>query len=250
ELFPSLERLARTRRGRVPFVQQLEANDCGAACLAMVLGHLGHDAPLDEVREACGGSGRDGTDASSLMRAGEWYGLRCRAIRMEPDHLRFIPAGTILHWEFNHFVVFERVGRRGVEIVDPAMGPRTITLGKFGESFTGVALVFEPANTFEKKRRGKGRFGWYIRQLASQRHVLGRVLVTSILLRVFALVLPLVTAVIVDRVVPRADNSLLLVIAVGCGGLLVYQLVTTLVRSHLLLQLRTNLDTQLTLGFV
>jgi ATP-binding cassette, subfamily B, bacterial len=250
DLFPSLAALAGKRRGRVPFVQQLEATDCGAACLAMTLGHFGHDARLDEVREAVGGSGRDGTDASAIVRAGEWYGLRGRGLRIDVDHLKFVPAGTILHWELNHFVVFQRVTRRGVEIVDPAMGPRTIPLPKFGESFTGVALVFEPADTFEKKKRGKGRFGWYMRQLAGQRHVLGRVLVTSILLRVFALVLPLVTAVIVDRVVPRADNSLLLVIAAGVGGLLVFQLITTLVRSHLLLQLRTNLDTQLTLGFV
>jgi ATP-binding cassette subfamily B protein len=250
DLFPSLARLARKRRGRVPFVQQLEATDCGAACLAMVLGHLGHDAGLDEVRQAVGGSARDGTDANAILKAGEWYGLRGRGLRIDPEHLPFVPSGTILHWELNHFVVFERVTRRGVEIMDPAMGPRTIPLGKFGESFTGIAVVFEPADTFEKKKRGTGRFGWYMRQLAGQRHVLGRVVVTSILLRVFALVLPLVTAVIVDRVVPRADHSLLLVVTAGIGGLLVFQLVTALVRSHLLLQLRTNLDTRLTLGFV
>ena len=80
--------------------------------------------------------------------------------------------------------------------------------------------------------------------------MLSRVVVTSVLLRVFALALPLVTAVIVDRVVPRADRDLLLVVSIGLGSLLVFQLVTTLVRSHLLLQLRTNLDTRLTLGFI
>ncbi len=250
ELFPSLERLVRTGRGRIRFVQQLEATDCGPASLAMVLGYLGRDVALDEVREAVGSSGRDGVDAAALLRAGEWYGLRGRAIRIDPEHLRYLPPGTILHWEFNHFVVFERLSRRGVHIVDPSMGPRTISLAKFGESFTGVALVFEPADTFEKQKRGNGRFAWYVRRLAGQRHVLGRVLVTSILLRVFALVLPLVTAVIVDRVVPRADRSLLLVVTAGIAGLLLFQVVTTLVRSHLLLQLRTNLDTQLTLGFV
>jgi hypothetical protein len=80
ELFPSLEKLARARRGhKVPFVQQLEATDCGAACLTMVLGHLGRDVPLDEVREAAGVSGRDGVDANAIVRAAEWYGLRSRA---------------------------------------------------------------------------------------------------------------------------------------------------------------------------
>jgi ATP-binding cassette, subfamily B, bacterial len=251
ELFPQLEKLARARRGRkVPYVQQLEVTDCGAACLAMVLAHLGRDVNLDEVREAAGGSARDGVDAQSIVRAAEWFGLRCRGLALDVEHLQYLPPGSILHWEFNHFVVFDRITKKGVEIVDPGMGPRVIPLAKLGASFTGVALVFEPSDEFEPKRRGRGRFGWYLTQLAGQRHVLSRVVVTSILLRVFALALPLVTAVIVDRVVPRSDHNLLLVVAIGLGGLLVFQMVATLVRSHLLLQLRTNLDTRLTLGFV
>ena len=251
ELFPVLEKLARDRRGRrVPFIQQLEGADCGAACLAMVLGHLGRDVNLDEVREATGVSGRDGVDALAIVRTAEWYGLRCRALTLDVERLTYLPPGSILHWEFNHFVVFDRVTKKGIEIVDPAMGPRVVSPARFGEAFTGVALVFEPTDEFEPQKRGSGRFGWYLRQLAGQRDVLTRVVVTSVLLRVFALALPLVTAVVVDRVVPRSDRNLLVVVAVGLGGLLVFQMVTTLVRSHLLLQLRTNLDTRLTLGFV
>src|SRR5262249_52670776 len=232
------------------FVQQLEVADCGAASLAMVLAYLGRDITLDEAREACGVSGRDGTSADAIVRGAEWYGLRARGLTPDVENVKLLPTGTSLHWELNHFVVFERVTKKGVFIVDPGMGPRRVSHKQFGEAFTGVALVFEPGDTFEKQKRGKGRFGWYLRQLAQQRHVLGRVIVTSILLRVFALALPLVTAVIVDRVVPRADRNLLLVVSVGLGALLLFQLVTNLVRAHLLLQLRTNLDTRLTLGFV
>jgi ATP-binding cassette subfamily B protein len=215
-----------------------------------VLAHLGHETTLDAVREAVGGSGRDGTDAATLVHAAEWYGLRARGLRIDVDHVKYLPSGSVLHWELNHFVVFDRVTRRGVEIVDPAMGPRVIPLASFGESFTGIALVFEPGDTFERKRRGAGRFTWYLRQLAQQRHVLGRVVVMSILLRLFGLALPIVTAVIVDRVVPRTDRSLLWVVAVGVAGLLAFQLIATLIRAHLLLQIRTNLDSRLTLGFV
>ncbi|MBX3162140.1 MAG: peptidase domain-containing ABC transporter [Deltaproteobacteria bacterium] len=250
ELFPSLQRLAAGRRGRIPFVQQLEAADCGAACLAMVLGFLGRDVGLDEVREAIGVSSRDGATGEAIVRGAEWYGLRARGLSLDVDQLRYLPPGTILHWAFNHFVVFERRTAKGVHVVDPAKGPRFIPAKQFGELFTGVVLVFEPGDTFERKRRGTGRFAWYVRQLGQQRHVLGRVVVTSLLLRVFALALPLVTAVIVDRVVPHSDRNLLVVVSVGLGALLVFQLVTALVRSHLILQLRTNLDTRLTLGFV
>jgi ATP-binding cassette subfamily B protein len=251
DLFPGLAKLAHARRGKqIPFIQQLQVTDCGAACLAMVLGHLGRDVSLDEAREAAGGSARDGADAHAIVRAAEWFGLRSRGVALDIEQLPCLPPGSILHWEFNHFVVFERVTKKGIEIVDPGMGPRLVPLARFRESFTGVALVFEPGDAFEPRRRGRGRFGWYLTQIAGQRHVLSRVVVTSILLRVFALALPLVTAVIVDRVVPRSDRNLLLVVAVGLGGLLVFQMITTLVRSHLLLQLRTNLDTRLTLGFV
>jgi len=251
ELFPVLEKLERSRRGRrVPFIQQLEAADCGAASLAMVLGHLGRDVNLDEVREATGVSGRDGVDALAIVRTAEWYGLRCRALTLDVERLKYVPPGSILHWEFNHFVVFDRITKKGIEIVDPGMGPRVVSPARFGEAFTGVVLIFEPTDEFEPQKRGNGRFGWYLRQLSGQRDVLTRVVVTSVLLRVFALALPLVTAVVVDRVVPRSDRNLLVVVAVGLGGLLVFQMVTTLVRSHLLLQLRTNLDTRLTLGFV
>src|SRR5215831_16526641 len=101
ELFPSLEKLARSRRGKkVPFVQQLEVTDCGAACLAMVLGYLGRDVGLDEVR------------AAAVVRAAEWYGLRSRGLTLDIEYLHYLPTATILHWDFTHFVVFERVSKK------------------------------------------------------------------------------------------------------------------------------------------
>ncbi len=250
ELFPSLQRLAQQRKGRVPFVQQLEWTDCGPACIAMVLRYFGRDVTLEEVREATGGGGREGTNALALVRAGEWYGLRARGISLDVEHLRYLPAGSILHWELNHFVVFERVKGKGIEVVDPARGRRFIDEGMLRKAFTGVAIVFELTAAFEPRKAGAGRFRWYMRQLAGQSRILTRVVVTSLLLRVFALAFPLVTAVVVDRVIPRGDLGLLLVVASGLGGMLLFQTISTLVRTHLLLQLRTNLDTRLTLGFV
>jgi ATP-binding cassette subfamily B protein len=250
ELFPSLARLAQQRRGKVPFVQQLQWTDCGAACLAMVLAYLGRDATLDEVREVAGGGGRDGVSAPALIKAAEHYGLRTRSLSIEIEHLKYLPPGTILHWEFDHFVVFERMTRKGAEIVDPARGRRIVPEKQLGELFTGVALVFEPTDAFTRRKAGSGRWAWYFQQLAGQRHLLTRVIVMSLLLRVFALAAPLLTALLVDRVIPRGDQGLLLVVVVGLAGVLVFQVLTALIRTHLLLQLRTNLDTRLTLGFV
>ncbi|HLL22425.1 MAG TPA: peptidase domain-containing ABC transporter [Kofleriaceae bacterium] len=251
DLFPALARLSRSRqRHKIPFIQQVEWTDCGPACLAMVLGALGREVSLDEVREATGLSQRDGVDAQQLLGAAQWFGLRGRGLSIDVEQLKYLPPGSILHWEFNHFVVFDRLVKRGARIVDPGRGSRVIPFGKLGQSFTGVALVFEASDSFERRREGKGRLAWYLRQLGGQRRVLARVLVTSALLRVFALAGPLVTALVVDRVVPRADLHLLVVVAIGLAGILVFQTVTHLVRAHMILQLRTNLDTRLTLGFV
>ncbi|MBL0217071.1 MAG: peptidase domain-containing ABC transporter [Myxococcales bacterium] len=250
DLFPSLKRLAHARRrGRVPFVQQTEAADCGAACLTMVLRFLGRELSLDEVREAIG-SGRDGADAATIVHGSEWFGLRGRGLSLDVEMLKFLPRGSILHWEFSHFVVLERVTKHGAEIVDPARGTRKIPWKQLRESFTGVALVFEVTEKFEKRKAGAGRLTWYLQQLFGQRRLLARIAVTSLLLRAFALAMPLLTAMVVDRVVPRGDAQLLVVIAGGVGGVLVFQALTNLIRTHLFLQLRTNLDTRLTLGFV
>ena len=250
DLFPSLKRLAHAnRRGSVPFVQQTEAADCGAACLTMVLRFFGREVSLDDVREALGG-GRDGADAASIVRGSEWFGLRGRGLSLDIEMLKFLPRGSILHWEFSHFVVLEKITRDGAEIIDPARGPRKIPWKQLRESFTGVALVFERTEKFEKRSAGAGRLGWYLRQLFGQRRLLARVAVTSLLLRAFALAMPLLTALVVDRVVPRSDLQLLVVVGVGVGGVLVFQALTSLIRAHLFLQLRTNLDTRLTLGFV
>ncbi len=105
--FPALERLARRSR-RVPFVAQLESADCGAACLAMALRYFGSAVQLDEVRARIG-SGRDGVDARSILQGAEELGLRGRGLRIEVEDAGHLPAASILHWEFNHFVVLERV---------------------------------------------------------------------------------------------------------------------------------------------
>jgi ABC-type bacteriocin/lantibiotic exporter with double-glycine peptidase domain len=236
-------------RREVPYVPQVEAADCGAACLAMVVRYWGGDGRLDRVR-AVVGSARDGVDALTLLRSGEALGLRGRGVRLELDDLRDLPAASILHWEFNHFVVFERVTRRGVVIVDPGHGRRVVPFARVGRSFTGVALVFEPAAPLERGAPMRRPIARYLDLLLGQRGLLARVLTISLLLRLLALAVPICTGLVVDRVVPRGDRDLLPILAVGLGGVLVAQLLAHLVRSYLLLELRTRLDTRMTLGFL
>ena len=244
----ALRRLEGRRSRRVPYIQQLEAADCGAACLAMVLAYYGKRITLDEARSATGVN--RGTDALSIVQGGEQLGLRGRGVQLDLDALHYLPVGAILHWGLNHFVVLDRIGRTAVDIVDPGFGRRRVPLDKFRKQFTGVALVFEPADDFVPTPPGRSKTWRYLVQLLAQRSLIGRVLVTSIALRVLALALPVLTAMVVDRVVPRGDHHMLLVVGSGIAAVLGFHVLSTLIRAHLLIELRTRMDTRMTLGFL
>jgi len=125
--FPALRRLAFTRRRTIPYVQQTTASDCGAASLTMVLAFHGKHLRLDDVRKITG-YGRDGADALALINAGRVFGLRGRGVKIdEIDDLRFLDRGAILHWQFSHFVVFDRLHKGGAELVDPSVGRRWVS---------------------------------------------------------------------------------------------------------------------------
>lgn len=235
---------------RVPFVQQMELADCGAACLAMVLAYHGKTVPLQEVRDVTG-TGRGGVDALRLVDAAQHYGLIARGVRADTDELHLLPPASILHWRFTHFVVFERLRRDSVEVVDPAAGRRRIRLAQFGRSYTGVAVTFERGERFAPTAGRRPRGNWrYLSPILGQAHLLRRILVTSLLLRIFALALPVVMAALVDRVVPARNAQLLVVVSLAGLGMAGYFFFAAFLRAHLLLHLRTHLDSQLALGFV
>src|SRR2546423_8293136 len=104
-LADAVRKLGGRRGGRVPYIQQMEAADCGAACLAMVLAYHGRTVTLDEARTAAGTN--RGTDALGIVRGAEFMGLRGRGVQLEISDLHYLPAASILHWDFNHFVVLE-----------------------------------------------------------------------------------------------------------------------------------------------
>ena len=244
-----LARLVPRPAGRVPVILQLTPTDCGAACLAMALEHHGKKLPIEDVRAAVGAA--RGVSARQLLEAARRFGLRARGVKIEPDKLRFLPAGAILHWELNHFVVLERARRGELRVIDPAVGARRIPMRDVERMFTGVALMLEPSAQFEAEdRRPKTRFARYRRWILSVPGYFSRVFSASLLLQVIALALPGVMGVLVDKVVPRQDYHLLSLIAAGLLMAVSFQFLAAFLRAHLLLHLRTHIDLRMTLEFL
>ncbi|HYK05875.1 MAG TPA: ABC transporter transmembrane domain-containing protein [Thermoanaerobaculia bacterium] len=243
----------RLRRGKdsIPFFQQTTNADCGAACMTMVLASYGKEVPMREVRDVMGVA-RDGANASQILAAADWYGLRTRAVRVpEVENLESLPSRSILHWQFHHFVVLDHTTAEGVWVVDPGFGRRLVTWSELRTAFTGIAITLEPAAGFiSEERRRSGGLGRYLRQLLRESSTLGRVLGTSVLLQALALALPLLTGMIVDRVVPRGDIGLLSMLALGLPGVVAFHFLSTLARARLLVRLRVQLDSRMTLDFL
>jgi NHLM bacteriocin system ABC transporter peptidase/ATP-binding protein len=187
--------------GRIltPTVLQMEASECGAACLAILLRHYGRMVSLLELRQVCGVT-RDGSDAASLLRAGKIYGLDGKGYRMDLKVLRKQQFPLILFWEFNHFLVLEGFRGNRVALNDPASGPRWVSLAAFSAGFTGVVLELRPGPSF--RRGGRLPNAWFLvfsKLRAEWRPVLFTLL-AGLLLIFPQLALPVFTQIYIDDV--------------------------------------------------
>jgi ATP-binding cassette, subfamily B, bacterial len=223
--------------------------DCGAAAMCMALAYHGRHVSLSEMHEATG-TGRDGVDALRLAEAATSYGLRARGVATELDDLRALPGGTVLHWGAAHFVVLESTSRRGVTIVDPAAGRYRVPWQAVGDLYSGVAIMLEPTDSFAAGgRRAPGALH-HAQRLLSRSNGIGWVLATSVVVRLMALAVPVLTGVVVDQIVPAGDGHLLKIVAAVMAALICYSTLATFLRAHLLLRLRSRLDVEMTLGFL
>ena len=239
----------RAMRRTIPVIRQMEYADCGAACLAMVLGHFGKHVDLRELRDMTG-AGRDGVTALSVVNAARAYGLRARGVQADLDDLRHLPRGSILHWEFSHFVVFERITRKGSGSSTRRTGGgscRWMTCAAPTPASPSSASPRMTSTAAAPAAKGTWR---YLRPMLRQSRNMVRVIATSLVIRLAALGLPLLTVLVVDEIVPRNDHHLLLVFTAGVGVVIGYNFLSAFLRANLLLELQTRLDMGLTMGFI
>ncbi len=190
---------------KVPVIMQLEALECGAASLCMILAYYNKWIPLEQVREDCGVS-RDGSNAKNVLKAARNYGFIAKGYRYEPETLK--ESGTfpcIIHWNFNHFVVLDGFRNGKAYINDPAKGSYSISMEKFDDSFTGICLQFEPSETFEPSGKPKSMFSFAAKRLQGTRVAILFTVLTGIIASLMSMLQPAFSRVFMDNLLTGSD---------------------------------------------
>ncbi len=189
--------LKKPRRVRTLTLLQMEAVECGAAALGIILGYYGKVVPLTELRRECSVS-RDGSKASNVLKAARLYGLEAKGFRKSLDSIKELQPPYIVFWEFNHFLVVEGIQQDKVYINDPAVGRRTITPKEFDEGYTGVVLIMQPGKEFKKGGKKKNIVEALTSRLQTSQQALLFCLLAGLLLTIPRLAIPTFTQVFTD----------------------------------------------------
>ncbi len=226
---------------KVPVVMQLEALECGAACLSMVLAYYEKWIPLEQVRSACGVS-RDGSKASNILKAARSYGLNARGYRYEPEKLKesgHFPC--IIHWNFNHFVVLNGFRGNKVYLNDPDKGTYSITTEQFDRFFTGVCIFFEPGEAFIKEGKPKSTWSFVKKRMAGTRTAFLFVLIITAITSLLGIINPAFSRVFLDRLLTGRNPEWFYPFLTGLSMLTVVTLVVAWIRAIYTLKLNGKL---------
>ena len=225
---------------KTPTIYQMEATECGAASLSMVFAYFGKYFPLEKMRIETGVS-RDGCNAGNIMRAAKKYGFECHGYRKEPEDLKKLTPPCIIHWNFNHFVVFEGFKGKYAYINDPAMGRRNLTMEELDDSFTGIVLTFKPTPSFQKEKKPKTLVQFVKSRLQGQYGVLGKLLFTGLLLVFPGLLLPVLSQVFMDDVLVAGNTDWFGKLILFMAAAILLQVVLTLYRDAVLVRLQKKM---------
>lgn len=235
-------------RVKVPSILQMEATECGAASLGMVLARHGRFVDLDELRTACGVS-RDGATARNILVAARNYNMKTRAVKREPEDLKDLTFPLVIHWKFYHYLVVEGWYPGGWYLNDPAGGPRKCPEEEFDTSFTGVVLSLEPGEEFQPGGKRAGVIGRLFASAGAVGSAMLAAAVVGLLLLVPTLLMPSLMTLFGNGL----NNLAGLAAAATVTGLIValgVQIVLYIIQGFLSIRLSTRITVRLTASVV
>ncbi len=225
---------------KTPSIYQMEATECGAASLSMIFAYFGKHIPLEQMRIETGVS-RDGCNAGNIMRCAKRYGLDCHGYRKEPAALRDLKPPCIIHWNFNHFVVFEGFKGKYAYINDPAMGRRKLTFEELDDCFTGVVLTFEKTDAFVKEKKQKTMMSFIRHRLKGQYSTIARLIFVGLLLVFPGLLFPILSQVFMDDVLVGGNTSWFTKLILFMCATVLLQAGLTIYRNNVLAKLQKKM---------
>lgn len=250
----SIPRFFMSRPVRVPVLLQLSSAECGAACLAMILSYYKKASTVREIQKFMD-IGRDGTSAKAIIETASHFGLRAKLYSLQNlADFKDVKLPIIAHWNFSHFIIVERWGKDKVEVVDPAIGRRTLSQKEFSNSFTGVFMTFEPGESFVLQSKDSNgiwrKYFELLKNIPDIRKLFGQMVIITTGLQVFGLILPLFTQQIIDRVIPGNSINMLNMIGMGCVILLLTEYSIRTLRDKLLNFMQAQTDYYIMSKFV
>ena len=237
------------KRAKTPTLLQMEAVECGAAALGIILGYYGRIVPLPELRRECGVS-RDGSKASNVLKAARSYGLQAKGFKKELDQLQELRPPYIVFWNFNHFLVLEGFGKERVYLNDPGSGPRKVSRQEFDEGYTGVVLVIEPGPEFQKGGHKPSLLRALWSRLQGSTGVLIYCMLAGFLLTLVGLAVPVFSQVFVDEILVQGRQHWLRPLLLAMAIATVLQGVLTLLRLRYLRRLKVKLSVGMSSRFL
>ena len=227
---------------KVPVVMQLEAVECGAACLAMIMAYYKKWVSLEQVRQDCGVS-RDGSSADNVLKAARNYGFDADAYKAEPDELKENGSfPCIIHWNLDHFVVLNGFKGNKAYINDPAMGSYSVSMEEFDKSFTGIVMFVEPLENFEPSGHQKSMLSFLKKRLKGNYKTMIFVVITTIILSLVGLCMPAFSRIFTDYLLPGKTPSWFVPFIIALSALCIIEIIALWVDAIYSLKLSAKMD--------
>ena len=216
---------------KVPVIMQMEALECGAASLTMILAYYGKWVPLEQVRADCGVS-RNGSNAKNILKAARSYGLTAKGYRYEPEGLmKHAKFPCIIHWNFNHFVVLDGFKGGKAYLNDPAKGSYAVSMETFDKSFTGICLMFEPGENFETGGKPKSVLAFAKKRLTGAGAAVAFVVLTTVISSLIGIINHAFSRVFLDRLLTGENPDWFLPFIAALSGLSVIQIAVAWIQA-------------------